>query len=165
MPVLKEGYNPDNVYDTLTFIADNKDKIIWRINTNLVKKAHRSPDIIYYDVTNFYFEIEDPDDDFLDEESNILEKGQCKYGVCKEERKLPIVQIGLFMDDDGIPIAIESFPDNTLDHLTLRPALKKSIDGLDFSRFVLIVDRGTCNYMNLLHVLDAGNGYIVSKTY
>ena len=72
--------------------------------------------------------------------------------------------MGLFMDDDGIPIAIESFPGNTLDHLTLRPALKTSIDGLDFSRFILIVDRGICNYMNLLHVLDAGNGYIVSKS-
>lgn len=46
-------------------------------------------------------------------------------GVCKEERKLPIVQMGLFMDDEGIPIAIETFPGNTLDHLTLRPALKK----------------------------------------
>ena len=85
-------------------------------------------------------------------------------GVCKEERKLPIVQMGLFMDDDGIPIAIESFPGNTLDHLTLRPAMKNTIDDLDFSRFILIADRGICNYMNLLHLLDAGNGYIVSKS-
>ncbi|MCD7712803.1 MAG: IS1634 family transposase [Firmicutes bacterium] len=163
-PVLKDGFNPDNVFDTLDFIYDNKDKIIRRMNTNLVKKASRSPEIIYYDVTNFYFEIEDPDDDTLDEEGNVTEKGLRKMGVCKEERKLPIVQMGLFMDDDGIPIAIETFPGNTLDHLTLRPALKKNIDGLDFSRFILIADRGICNYMNLIHVLDAGNGYIVSKS-
>lgn len=163
-PVLKEGFNPDNVYDTLDFIAANKDKIIRRINTNLVKKAGRSPEIIYYDVTNFYFEIEEPDDDTLDNEGNLIVKGQRKMGVCKEERKLPIVQMGLFMDDNGIPIAVESFPGNTLDHLTLRPALKKNIDGLDFSRFIMIADRGICNYMNLLHVLDAGNGYIVSKS-
>lgn len=162
-PVLKD-FNPDNVYDTLDFIASNKDKIIRRINTNLVKKAHRSPEIIYYDVTNFYFEIGDPDEDTLDEEGNIIQKGQRKMGVCKEERKLPIVQMGLFMDDEGIPIAIETFPGNTLDHLTLRPALKKNIDGLDFSRFIMIADRGICNYQNLLHVLDAGNGYIVSKS-
>ena len=163
-PVLGDGFNPDNVYDTLDFIAANKNKIIRRINTNLVKKAGRSPEIIYYDVTNFYFEIEDPDDDILDDEGNIIEKGQRKMGVCKEERKLPIVQMGLFMDDNGIPIAVESFPGNTLDHLTLRPALKKNIDDLDFSRFILIADRGICNYMNLLHVLYAGNGYIVSKS-
>lgn len=163
-PILQEGFNPDNVYDTLDFIAANKDRIIRRINTNLVKKAGRSPEIIYYDVTNFYFEIEDPDDDIMDDEGNVIQKGQRKLGVCKEERKLPIVQMGLFMDDNGIPIAVESFPGNTLDHLTLRPALKKNIDDLDFSRFILIADRGICNYMNLLHVLDAGNGYIVSKS-
>jgi transposase len=128
-----------------------------------VKKAGRSPEIIYYDVTNFYFEIEEPDDDILDGDGN-LEKGQRKMGVCKEERKQPIVRMGLFMDDDGIPIAVESFPGNTLDHLTLRPALEKYIDGLGFSRFVLIADRGICRYRGLLHVPDGGNGYIVSKS-
>ena len=163
-PILSDDFNSDNVYDTLSFIAENKDKIIRRMNTNLVKKAGRSPSVIYYDVTNFYYEIEEPDEDIFDEEGNVLIKGTRKLGVCKEERKLPVVQMGLFMDDDGIPIAIESFPGNTLDHLTLRPAMKKSIDNLDFSRFILIADRGICNYMNLLHLLDAGNGYIVSKS-
>lgn len=162
-PILKD-FNPDNVYDTLSFIAANKDKIIRRINTNLVKKAGRAPEVIYYDVTNFYFEIENPDDDILDEEGNALKKGQRKFGVCKEERHQPIVQMGLFMDDDGIPIAIESFPGNTLDHLTLRPAMKKTVNDMGFSRFILIADRGICNYMNLLHLLDAGNGYIISKS-
>ena len=162
-PVLTQ-YNPDNVFDTLDFIYGNKDKIIRRINTNLVKKAGRSPEIIYYDVTNFYFEINEPDDDILDGDGNVIEKGLRKMGVCKEERKLPIVQMGLFMDDNGIPIAIESFPGNTLDHLTLRPALEKNIDGLEFSRFILIGDRGICCYPSLLHLKDAGNGYIVSKS-
>ena len=162
-PILTQC-NPDNVFDTLDFIHDNKDKIIRRINTNLVKKAGRSPEIVYYDVTNFYFEIPEPDDDVSDGDGNVIEKGLRKMGVCKEERKLPIVQMGLFMDDGGIPIAIESFPGNTLDHLTLRPALEKNIDGLEFSRFILIGDRGICCYPNLLHLKDAGNGYIVSKS-
>lgn len=162
-PILKD-LNPDNVYDALSFIAENKDKIIRRMNTNLVKKAGRSPSVIYYDVTNFYFEIEDPDDDILDEEGEVLEKGQRKFGVCKEERHQPIVQMGLFMDDQGIPIAIESFPGNTLDHLTLRPALQKNIDDLEFSRFIMVADRGICNYINLLHLLDSGHGYVVSKS-
>ena len=162
-PILGK-YNPDNVYDTLDFIAVNKDRIIRRMNTNLVKKAKRSPEVIFYDVTNFYFEIERSDEDETDEEGNIIVRGQRKMGVCKEERKLPIVQMGLFMDDKGIPIAIESFPGNTLDHQTLRPALKKNIDGLDFSRFIMIADRGICQYNNLLYILDAGHGYIVSKS-
>lgn len=162
-PILND-FNPDNVYDTLSFMAANKDRIIRRINTNLVKKAGRSPEVIYYDVTNFYFEIEDADDDITNEDGEVLEKGKRKLGVSKEERHQPLVQMGLFMDDEGIPIAIESFPGNTLDHLTLRPAMKKTIDDLDFSRFILIADRGICNYVNLLHLLDAGNGYIVSKS-
>ena len=162
-PILKD-FNPDNVYDTLSFIADNKDKIIRRINTNLVKKAGRSPEAIYYDVTNFYFETEDADDDILDEDGNVLQKGLRKFGVCKEERHQPIVQMGLFMDDEGIPISIASFPGNTLDHLTLRPAMEKTIDGMEFSRFILVADRGICHYRNLLHLLDAGNGYLVSKS-
>ncbi len=163
-PILDEGFNPDNVYDTLTFIAENKDKIIRRLNTNLVKKAGRRPQIIYYDVTNFYFEVEEPDVDQFDENGDLLEKGLRKMGVSKENRKQPIVQMGLFMDDAGIPISIETFPGNTLDHLTLRPALKRNIDDLEYSRFLLIADRGICQYTNLLHVLDAGNGYIVSKS-
>ena len=159
-----KDFNPDNVYDTLDFIAAHKDKIIRRINTNLVKKAHRRPEIIYYDVTNFYFEIERPDDDELDENGEVCEKGLRKMGVCKEERRLPIARMGLFMDDEGIPIAIESFPGNTLDHLTLRDALAKNIDDIDLSRFILIGDRGICMYPNLLRLVDAGNGYIVAKS-
>ena len=157
-------HNPDNVFDTLDFLFANKDKIIRRINTNLVKKARRSPEIIYYDVTNFYFEIGAPDEDVLDEEGNVIEKGLRKKGVCKEERKLPIVQMGLFMDDEGIPVAIETFPGNTLDHLTLRKSLENNIDGMAFARFILIADRGICNYPNLIRVSDAGNRYIVSKS-
>ena len=161
--ILADGFNPDNVYDTLDFIAENKDKIIRRINTNLVKKGRRCPEIIYYDVTNFYFEIEEPDDDEYDEDGEVCEIGFRKMGVSKENRKQPIVQMGLFMDDKGIPIAVESFPGNTLDHLTLRGALK-NIDGIDFSRFILIGGRGVCMYLNLLHLVDGGNGYIVAKS-
>jgi len=159
-----KDFNQDNVYDTLGFIAAHKDKIIRRMNTNLVKKARRSPEVIYYDVTNFYFEIEGPDDDELDENGEVLEKGLRKMGVSKENRKQPLVQMGLFMDDKGIPITLESFPGNTLDHLTMLDALKKNIDDIDYSRFIMIGDRGICTYPNLLHVLDAGNGYIVAKS-
>lgn len=120
-----ENHNPDNIYDTLDFIFNNKDKIIRRINTNLVKKANRSPKVIYYDVTNFYFEIEDPDEDILDENENIIQKGIRKNGVCKEERKLPIVQMGLFMDDNGIPISIQSFPRKYIRPSYSKTSLKK----------------------------------------
>jgi len=134
------------------------------MNTNLIKKAGRSPEVIYYDVTNFYYDIEEPDGDEITDDGTVLEKGMRKMGVSKENRKQPIVQMGLFMDDAGIPIAIEPFPGNTLDHLTLKAALSRNIDNLDFSRFILIGDRGVCVYPNIIHILDNGNGYILSKS-
>jgi len=163
-PILDSGHNPDNIYDTLGFIADNHGKIIRRMNTNLVKKSNRNTDIIFYDVTNFYYEIENPDEDELDEDGNVLEKGLRKMGVSKENRKQPIVQMGLFMDSGGIPIAVESFPGNTLDHLTLKTALAKNIDNLELSRFILVADRGVCNYQNIGHITSNGNGYIMAKS-
>lgn len=162
-PLLK-NFNKYNVYDTLDFIYENKEKIIRRMNTSLVKKWHRNPEIIFYDVTNFFFEIEDPDEDILDEEGNVIERGIRKMGVSKENRKQPIVQMGLFMDDQGLPISIESFPGNTLDANTFKPAISKSIDGLEYARFIMIADRGMCNYQNVFHLLDQNNGYILAKS-
>jgi transposase len=163
-PILDYGHNPDNIYDTLSFVADNHGKIIRRMNTNLVKKGKRNTEMIFYDVTNFYYEIEDPDEDIFDDDGEVLEKGLRKMGVCKEERKQPIVQMGLFMDNNGIPIPVESFPGNTLDHLTLKTALSKNIDNMEYSRFILVADRGICNYPNILHTIDNGNGYIMAKS-
>lgn len=163
IPLLK-NFNPYNVYDTLDFIYENKDKIIRRMNTSLVKKWHRNPEIIFYDVTNFFFETENPDEDILDDEGNVIEKGLRKMGVSKENRKQPIVQMGLFMDDQGLPISIESFPGNTLDGNTFKSAISKSIDGLEYARFIMIADRGMCNHLNTLHLLDHSNGYIIGKS-
>jgi transposase len=163
--VLGANYNPDNIYDSLDFIANNHGKIIRRMNTNLVKKAKRNPQVIFYDVTNFYYETEAIDDDITDENGAITAKGLRKMGVSKENRKQPIVQTGLFMDDKGIPIAVECFPGNTLDHRALKTALSKNIDKLGYSRFILIADRGICcNYHNILQVTDGGNGYIMAKS-
>ena len=164
-PILDEGFNSDNIYDTLSFISDNHNKIIRRMNTNLVKKASRSPEVIYYDVTNFYYHIEEPDDDTIDEgDGTVLEQGLRKMGVCKEKLKQPIVQMGLFMDDEGLPVSVEVFPGNTLDHQTLQKALNKSVDGLEMSRFILVGDRGVCIGPAILNMLDSGNGYIFAKS-
>jgi hypothetical protein len=111
-----------------------------------------------------YFEIEEPDENEYDEEGEVTMYGLRQNGVCKEERKLPIVQMGLFMDERGIPIGVEAFPGNTLDHLTLKAALEKNIDGIEKSRYILISDRGICYYPSLMHAVDSGNGYIIAKS-
>lgn len=161
-PITKDTYEY-HIYDALDFIYDHKKQLFNRINSAIVRKFNRKSNLIYYDVTNFYFEIDEPDDDILDDDT-IVEKGLRKMGVSKENRKQPIVQMGLFMDEAGIPISYEIFPGNTLDHLTVKSALRKSVDNMDFNRFIFVGDRGMCTYKNLLHILSLGNGYVVSKS-
>ena len=153
-----------NVYDALSVIDANADKIFRRMNTCVVQGAGRNPKVVFYDVTNFFFEIQDADCDELNDKGEVLEKGLRKFGPSKENRKQPIVQIGLFMDDDGIPISFKTFPGNTLDHHTLRPAMTETVDEFGLGRFILIADRGMYSGTNMCHVTDAGNGYIVSKS-
>lgn len=160
-PILNEPYE-FNVYDTLDFIYDFHESIIKKLNKSITSSFNRTTNVIFYDVTNFFFEIEQPDDDF--EIDGEIIKGTRKNGVSKEERKLPIVQMGLFMDEQGLPISIEIFPGNTLDHLTMIDACRKTIDNLDLSRFIFVADRGMCSSPNLLHLLDHNNGYIISKS-
>jgi len=161
---LVKSTNDDNVYDALDVIYENKRQIIQRMNTCITRGIGRNTSTVFYDVTNFFFEVEQPDEDELDDEGNVLERGLRKMGVSKENRKQPIVQMGLFLDDNGIPISIEMFPGNTLDHLTFRTAMKNTVDNLDLERFILIADRGMYNGTNMCHVLNQGDGYIVSKS-
>lgn len=162
-PLVKSG-NDDNVYDALDVIYENKQQIIQRMNTCITRGIGRNTGTIFYDVTNFFFETEEPDEDELDDNGDVVKHGLRKMGVSKENRNQPIVQMGLFLDDNGIPISIEMFPGNTLDHLTLRTAMKNTVDNLSLSRFILIADRGMYSGTNMQHVVNQGNGYIVSKS-
>ena len=156
--------NPDNVYDALTVIDGNAEKIFRRMNTCVKRGIGRNPSTVFYDVTNFFFEIGEADEDEVDGDGNMVRPGLRKFGVSKENRKQPIVQIGLFMDDNGIPISFGMFPGNTLDHHTLRPAMRETVDTFGLGRFMLVADRGMYSGTNMCHVTDAGNGYIVSKS-
>ena len=144
-----------NIYDTLSFLYDYRSNLTNWINKRLIDKFNRKTDIIYYDVTNFFFEIEDPDED---------DESLRKMGVSKENRKQPIVQMGLFMDNTGIPISIETFPGNTLDHLTMQKALNNTIDNLNLDRFIFVGDRGMYRGDNTYYLTDHNNGYIISKS-
>ena len=156
--------NPDNVYDALTVIDENAEKIFRRMNTCVKRGIGRNPSTVFYDVTNFFFEIGEADEDEVDGDGNVVRPGLRKFGVSKENRRQPLVQIGLFMDDNGIPISFGMFPGNTLDHHTLRPAMRGSVDTFGLGRFILVADRGMYSGTNMCHVTDAGTGYIVSKS-
>ena len=161
---LVSSTNDDNVYDALDVIQRYAKQIVQRMNTCVTRGTGRSSKVIFYDVTNFFFETPRPDPDTTDADGNVIEKGLRKMGVSKENRRQPIVQLGLFLDDEGIPISFGMFPGNTLDHHTLRPAMENTVDSLGLKRFVLVADRGMYSGTNMCHVTDAGNGYIVAKS-
>ena len=160
-PLADTSY-PYHIYDALDVLADHKEQFIRRMHSSICKTVGRSCTHIYYDVTNFFFEIEAPDTEEM--VNGELQKGLRQKGVSKENRKEPIVQMGLFLDDNGIPITIEAFPGNTLDQATFRPALRKSLGKLDTGRFILVADRGMHSFYNLCHLVKDGQGYIVSKS-
>ena len=161
-PIIDDDYFY-HIYDTLDFVHKYKKQIFNRINSSVTKKFQRQTNVIYYDVTNFYFETDEPDEDIYENET-LIQKGLRKNGVSKENRNQPIVQMGLFMDNSGIPISYEIFPGNTLDHQTVKQSLKNSVDNMDFKRFIFVGDRGMCTYTNLLHLTSCGNGYVVAKS-
>ena len=161
-PIVSDDSYRYHVYDVLDVLYDHKERFIRRMNSSITKGLGRNPKRVYYDVTNFFFEVGEPDGE--EEVNGKPEKGLRQKGVSKENRKEPIVQLGLFLDDRGIPITVEAFPGNTLDHQTLRPAMKRSLNGLDFERYILVADRGMCIGPNLCGIRQDGNGYIVSKS-
>lgn len=150
--IIKDIYEY-NVYDTLDFLYNYRVNLTNWINKRLISNFKRTTNVIYYDVTNFFFEIENPDDDSLR-----------KMGVSKENRKQPIVQMGLFMDEQGIPISIETFPGNTLDHQTMKKALDNTVEGLNLDRFIFVGDRGMYNGDNAYYLTNKNNGYVISKS-
>lgn len=119
----------------------------------MVKKFGRTTNYVYYDVTNFFFETDEPD-----------EGGLRRCGVSKEHRKTPIVQMGLLMDEQGIPVSVEAFPGNTLDHQTLQQSFDSADSCLKNSRYIYVCDKGIGRGDNFGYAVASGNGYLTSKS-
>lgn len=156
--------NLAKVYLALDVLNKKADAIQARMNYKIRSTIGRNTEVCFYDVTNYYFEIEQNDEDVLDDTGAVVREGLRKKGICKEKRTEPIVQMGLFIDDNGIPIAYRLFPGNNIDQMTLRPAMKKSIDKLNFGKVIIVADGGLNSDKNIAHILKEGNGYILAKS-
>lgn len=167
----------NDVYKTLDVLEKNSKKIQNRMNTKIKNSSiGRVTDLTYYDVTNYYFETMYGDDDVyeLDENNEIVkdEKGQPiivkkgfrKKGVSKEGKKEPIVQMGLFIDNNGIPVSHKLFPGNTQDKTTFKNVLENDVDDMDLGRIVVVADNGMNTQENKYLIVNKNNGYIVSKS-
>ena len=124
-----------DIYRALSVIAEESDYIQSRLFKNSSAIQKRNTQVIYYDCTNFYFEINAAEDDK-------------QFGKSKENRPLPIVGMGLFMDMDGIPISFSIYPGNRNEQITMIPLEEKMLEKFDMSKFVVCTDAGLSSATN-----------------
>lgn len=148
MDLLEENYN-----DYLTWL--------FRQSNSVVK---RDTSVLYYDCTNFYFETEQPDEDIVDEVTGEILKGMRQYGVSKEHRPNPIVEMGLFMDTRGIPITMCLHPGNTSEQLTAVPLEKEVVTMLPDAKFIYCADAGLGSYNIRKFNSMGGRAFIVTQS-
>lgn len=129
------GIDLHQIYRALSIIAKESDFIMKEVYKNSLLSVKRNTNILYYDCTNFFFETE-------------TSNGLRQYGVSKENRPNPIVQLGLFMDADGIPLAFCVNAGNTNEQTTLKPIEQKIISDYEKSKFVVCTDAGLASTAN-----------------
>lgn len=129
------NFDYNHIMRSLEVISKETDFIQAELYKNSKKYSKRNDKILYYDCTNYYFEIEQED-------------GIKQYGVSKENRPNPIVQMGLFLDGDGIPLAFNINPGNTNEQITLQPLEKQIINDFNNASFVVCTDAGLASNAN-----------------
>ena len=149
----KTNYSLDDVYRCLSFLNKHKETIQVWMNDKIKENYGRDTSLIYYDVTNYYFET--------DEQNDFLHKG-----VSKEHRPNPIVQMGLFMDNNAIPITYELFAGNTNDCLTYRPNFGRIKKQFNLGRVISVADKGMTTGDNIWYTINtpAHDGYVFSMS-
>ena len=141
------SFELEDVYRSLSVLSRESDFIQSQLYRNSIAAKPRDTRVIYYDCSNYYFEIES-DDDFR------------KYGQSKEHRPNPIVQLGLFMDADGLPLAFCVNPGNTPETQTMQPLEEKLADNFQLSDFVACTDCGLGSVDNRMYNMTEGHDYI-----
>lgn len=125
----KPSYELHDIYRALDVLGNECDFIQSEVYKNSNFLVDRNDKVLYYDCTNYYFEIEQED-------------GDKKYGKSKEHRPNPIIQMGLFMDGDGIPLAFSTFPGNANEQTSLKPLEKKVLGEFGCQKFIYCSDAG-----------------------
>ena len=129
------SYELHDVYRALSILASESDLIQSEVFKNSNFLGKRNSNVLYYDCSNFYFEIEQED-------------GEKKYGKSKEHRPNPIVQMGLFIDGDGIPLAFSIFPGNQNEQTSLKPLETKILQQFGCEKFIYCSDAGLASQSN-----------------
>ena len=147
----KNDYELADVYRCLSFIDTISRDTQLHIHRKVTELTGRNCELLYYDTTNYYFEIDEADE-------------LRKKGVSKEHRPEPIVQMGLLMDESGIPIAYKLFPGNTNDCTTLKPIMKEIKRDFGVGKTIIVADKGLNTHKNIVFNILKGDGYIYSQS-
>ena len=142
-----------HIYRSLSYIAKESDYIQSRLYKNSLEKTVRNTNVIYYDCTNYFFEIEEADAD-----------GDRQFGISKENKPNPLVQMGLFMDGDGIPLSFSITPGNTNEQTTLKPLEQKLLTDFELSQFVVCTDAGLASHSNRVFNTKQGRSFITTQS-
>ena len=168
----------DDIYHALDIIADNKDDLQTWIYEKSQKIVPRDMSVSYFDCTNYYFDISRPDVDEVDDEGNPIDENgnptDTKYrkrGPEKNHRPDPIVEMGLLMDKNGIPMAFDMFPGNESEKVHMRPIISRAKEKFDDCRVIFVADRGL-NTSDNIYWLNGDNkgdnntrdGYVYGQT-
>lgn len=138
----KFDFSLDDVYRSLSYFSKYSNELQKYLHEQVCKLIGRDDDLAYYDVTNYYFEIPYNDEDEYDENGDLIKAGIRKKGPSKEHRKTPIIQMGLLMDTNGIPMAYHTFPGNESEKTNLLPNIRRVKRDFDLKRVVVVADRG-----------------------
>lgn len=158
-----------DIYRALDYFASYKEDIETLLWKSTKDTYGRDVSRTYYDCTNYYFEINYNDEDLVDEEGNVIEKGYRKRGPEKNHRPDPIVELGLLMDATDIPLAYDLFPGNESEKLSLRPIVKRTKSKFGIQRTVVVADRGLNTSDNIYFLAGKNNkknsdGYIYGQS-
>lgn len=144
-------YSLQDMYRSLSVLAEESDFIQSELYRNSNYVHPRNKRILYYDCTNYYFEIEE-------------ESGLKRYGKSKEHRPNPIVTMGLFMDADGIPMAFDLFPGNQNEQTTLKPLESKILQDFGYSEFIFCSDAGLGSARNRRFNSLGNRAYVITHS-
>jgi len=160
----KPSFDYHQILRSMDVLNDNYDEFLrWTYEkSNSVVK--RDSSVLYYDCTNFYFECEKEDDAVVDEVTGEIMSGLRKYGVSKEHRPNPIVEMGLFMDRNGIPISMCLHPGNTSEQLTAVPLEKEILKMKEGAKFIYCADAGLGSYNIRKFNSMGGRAFIVTQS-
>ena len=158
------SFGLEDIYRALSLLSSHIDDIQARVWSNSQKITNRNTRIIYYDCTNYYFEIEDNDKDFVDKQTGEYIPGLRKRGKSKENRPNPIVQMGMLMDGDGMPLSFIIFPGNESEQPSLQKIEEMVANKFGLNEFIISTDAGLGSENNRRYNMTEGREYITVQS-